>query len=549
MTREDALSYIEAAARATGLPLAEPHRAGAAEVLVRLSGYAHALETGDGGSASAPSPAESPRGAGDRVPARADAPEGSARARPGGGSEWTERPARRPDAIGPRPAAVPRGALHGPPVSVRGIAAAVREGRVSAARLAEEALARARADRCNAFTRLFEARARRDAAAVDARVAAGEDPGPLAGVPFAVKDLFDVAGEVTLAGSRALAGDPPARADAALVAAVAAAGGVLIGATGMDELAYGFTSENGHDGAVLNPHDPARTAGGSSGGSAAAVAAGIVPIALGTDTNGSIRVPASLCGVCGWKPGFGRLDRSGAHPFVASLDHVGLFAADVEDMTHAFAALGGAAPSAPARVAVLAGHFAGHAAPEAAAAVAEAAGILGAERTVALPLAARARAAAFVVTAAEGGRLHRRRLAALAHRFDPAVRDRLIAGALLPAGWLLAAQEVRAAFTAQALAAFEEADVLIAPATPAPAPRLDGGTVGGEPARTGLGLFTQPLTLTGVPIAVVPWGGAALPIGVQIAAAPGREDHALGAALALERAGFSDARGREARHA
>jgi len=149
---------------------------------------------------------------------------------------------------------------------------------------------------------------------------------PLAGVPYAVKNLFDVQGLTTLAGSRINRDRPPAKQDAVLVARMRAAGAVLLGALNMDEYAYGFTTENTHYGPTRNPHDPSRTAGGSSGGSAAAVAAGLVPIALGSDTNGSIRVPSSLCGIFGLKPTYGRLSRSGTYPFVASLDHLGPFA-------------------------------------------------------------------------------------------------------------------------------------------------------------------------------------------------------------------------------
>src|SRR5439155_22146773 len=131
-----------------------------------------------------------------------------------------------------------------------------------------------------------------DCRAVDAASARGEDPGPLAGVPFAVKNLFDVEGLVTIAGSKINRGRSPATADATVVRRLAGAGAILVGALNMDEYAYGSTTENTHYGAVHNPHDPDRVAGGSSGGSGAAVAGGLVPLALGSDTNGSIRVPA-----------------------------------------------------------------------------------------------------------------------------------------------------------------------------------------------------------------------------------------------------------------
>jgi Asp-tRNA(Asn)/Glu-tRNA(Gln) amidotransferase A subunit family amidase len=149
-------------------------------------------------------------------------------------------------------------------------------------------------------------------------------------VPYAVKNLFDIEGEVTLAGSRVNRDHAPASSDAFLVQRLQAAGAVLVGSLNMDEYAYGFTTENTHYGPCRNPHDLTRIAGGSSGGSGAAVAAGQVPVALGSDTNGSIRVPSSLCGVWGLKPTFGRLSRRGSYPFVHSVDHLGPFADSVE---------------------------------------------------------------------------------------------------------------------------------------------------------------------------------------------------------------------------
>lgn len=172
---------------------------------------------------------------------------------------------------------------------------------------------------------------------------AGGDTGalPLLGVPFAVKNLFDVQGLCTRAGSKIECDAPPAARDALLVRRLEAAGAILVGTLNMDEYAYGFTSENTHYGPVHNPHDLGRTAGGSSGGSGAALAAGQVPLTLGSDTNGSIRVPASLCGVFGLKPTYGRLPRSGSYPFVASLDVLGPLARGVADLALAYDAMQG----------------------------------------------------------------------------------------------------------------------------------------------------------------------------------------------------------------
>ena len=217
-------------------------------------------------------------------------------------------------------------------------------GQASAAQLLEQCIARIDASdaRVNAFTERALSRALAEANAIDARRAKGESSetlGPLAGVPYAVKNLFDVEGVTTLAGSKVNRTNAVATSDAFLVNQMKAAGAVLVGTLNMDEYAYGFTTENTHYGATHNPHDLSRIAGGSSGGSGAAVAAGQVPITLGSDTNGSIRVPASLCGVWGLKPTFGRLSRRGTYPFVYSIDHLGPMASTLGGLALAYDAL------------------------------------------------------------------------------------------------------------------------------------------------------------------------------------------------------------------
>lgn len=451
-------------------------------------------------------------------------------------------------------------------------AAAIRAGKLAARDVAERALEEigAQDPALNAFTAVTAGRLRAEAAAVDAAVAAGRDPGPLAGVPFAAKNLYDLAGITTLAGSAIERGRPAAARDAFLVRRLRAAGAVCAGALNMDEYAFGFTTENSHHGPTRNPHDAVRIAGGSSGGSAAAVAAGMVPLSLGTDTNGSIRVPASLCGIYGLKPTYGRLSRAGAYLFVPSLDHVGPFAGDVADLALAYDALQGedlddpvqrwhgAAPVSPVlaegiaglRIAVAGGHFARGGLPEAFAAVEIAARALGAKRRVELPEAARGRASAFLVTMAEGGNLHMPDLRTRPGDFDPLTRDRFLAGALLPAQWLVQAQRVRAAFRAAVLPLFDEVDVILTPATPFAATPIgqDMVEIEGErvPLRSALGAFTQPISCIGLPAIAVPLAepGAAgtpggLPIGVQLVAAPWREDQLFRVAAALERAGIA----------
>ncbi len=450
-------------------------------------------------------------------------------------------------------------------------AQAIAAGRLSAGEALQACIARIEATepRINAFTGTrFEA-AREDAARIDTQRARGEPLGPLAGVPFAVKNLFDIAGEVTLAGSKVNRSNPPAREDAVLVQRLRAAGAVLVGSLNMDEYAYGFTTENSHYGPTHNPHRAGHSAGGSSGGSGAAVAAGQVPLALGSDTNGSIRVPSSFCGVWGLKPTFGRLSRRGSYPFVANIDHLGPFADDLAGLALAYDALQGPDPLDPGcfatavqptrhrldqgaqglRIAVLGGYFAEFAGEAARGAVAQAATALGARDTVLWPDAAEARAAAFITTASEGGALHLQRLRERMDDFEPLSVDRFIAGALQPAAWYVRAQRFRRAYRDKVNALFQRWDVLIAPATPVAAPALGSEwiEVNGQrlPCRPSIGLLTQPISFAGCPVVAAPlWpaGTDGLPIGVQLIAAPWREDLALRAGHALERAGVAAVR-------
>ena len=449
------------------------------------------------------------------------------------------------------------------------IAAAVASGAVTARALVDDALGRIAALNpvLNAFTDVVAERARHTADALDARRAGGQPVAPLAGVPFAVKNLVDVAGLATRAGSKINRDRPPALADAPVVRRLEAAGAVLVGALNMGEFAYDFTGENIHDGPSRNPHDTGHMSGGSSGGSGVAVGAGLVPLALGSDTNGSIRVPAALCGVFGLKATFGRISRAGTFPFVASLDHIGPLARSVGDLVAAYDAIQGPDAGDPAaslhpaepvlpqleagtkglRIAVAGGYFAHQAEPDALAAVARVAKALDANRIVELPEAARARAAAYIITAAEGAALHLDRLRSRPGDFDPAVRDRLMAGATIPAAWVLRAQRFRRWFQGAAAKLFESVDVLIAPATPCRAPRLgqttftlDGKTL---PVRPNLGLFTQPLSFIGLPVVAAPvWLDDGLPLGVQIVAPAWHEARALCVARALEREGVVRAR-------
>jgi 1-carboxybiuret hydrolase len=447
------------------------------------------------------------------------------------------------------------------------IAKAVGKGDATARVTAETALSRIvrHNEALGAFTDVTADRAMARAAAVDEQIAAGGKPPPLAGVPFAVKNLYDIKDVVTRAGSKINRQNPPAKADASVVKRLEAAGAVLIGATNMDEYAYGFTGENAHDGPSRNPHDLERMTGGSSGGAAAAVAAGLVPFALGTDTNGSIRVPAALCGLFGLKPTYGRLSRARTFPFVASLDHIGVVSRSARDLALAYDAMQGfddddptqtKRPNEPTearlrnpipgvRIGVATGYFSGDV--EVQACVGHIAKALDAARMVTIADAQAARAAAFLVTMAEGAALHLDRLRTRADDFDPEVRDRLIAGAMLPAAWVQKAQKLRRAFRDKVLPLFEDVDAILAPTVPIHAPRLGQKTakLGGIelPVRPHLGIFTQPISFIGLPVVSVPvWlKQSPLPMGVQIIAAPWREDICLRIAHQLETAGVVSA--------
>jgi AtzE family amidohydrolase len=443
------------------------------------------------------------------------------------------------------------------------IAQAVASKKISALSVTEAALARIATHDpvLNAFTDVTAERARAKASAVDAAIAAGQTVGPLAGVPFAVKNLFDVQGLSTRAGSKINRDRPPSPRDATLIERMEASGAVLLGALNMGEYAYDFTGENVHDGASRNPHDTTRMTGGSSGGSGGAVGGGLVPLALGSDTNGSIRVPSSFCGIFGLKPTYGRLSRGRSFPFVASFDHLGPFARSVEDLALAYDAMQGpdaddAACSTRAiepvtallaqdigglRIATAGGYFQKNLFPEAREAVALVIKALGVTREVELPEAARARAAAYVISTSEGASLHLDRLRTRPHDFDPATRDRLLAGAMVPASLVDRAQKFRRWYRAQVLELFKTVDVIIAPATPCVAPKLgqvmfelDGVEL---PVRANIGIHTQPISFIGLPVVAVPVPLDPMPIGVQIIAAPWREDIALRVAYALQQAG------------
>lgn len=441
------------------------------------------------------------------------------------------------------------------------LATAVRSGEITAKTVCQKVLQdiEQRNSQLNCFTEVLAESAIATAEQIDAQIAQGNDPGPLAGVPFGVKNLFDIAGLTTLAGSKINQDHPPATQDATAITRLKHAGAILVGTLNMDEYAYGFVTENAHYGATPNPHDLTRISGGSSGGSAAAVADDFVPLSLGTDTNGSIRVPAALCGVFGLKPTYGRISRTGVYPFASSLDHVGPFARSVRDIAIAYDILQGSDHTDPVcttrppeptfptlnqgieglKIAIATGYFAKGAEPEALAAVEQVAKTLGVTATLKIPNADQARAAAYIITASEGGNLHLENLRSRPQDFDPATRDRLMAGALIPGTWYNHAQRFRRWYQEQVLKLFQTVDIILAPTTPCVAPKLgqEKMIIAGEEVliRPNLGLYTQPLSFIGLPVLSVPVHRPnALPLGVQIIAAPYNEALILRVAKGLE---------------
>jgi aspartyl-tRNA(Asn)/glutamyl-tRNA(Gln) amidotransferase subunit A len=420
-------------------------------------------------------------------------------------------------------------AAHG---GAAGLAEAVRGGTVDAGAPAAAARAEiARRPRLHAFTQLTSRTA-----------VAGA--GPLSGLPLAVKDNIDVAGTVTSLG-RPLAGQPLATADAPAVARLVGAGAVVVGKTNLPEFATSAVTANATFGDTLNPWDPARSPGGSSGGSGAAVAAGLAVAALATDTAGSAVIPAALTGVWGLRPAHGTVPLTGVAPLSPSLDTVGLIAVDAGALALHHAVLTGypaesdRGPGTPLRglrVAVLGGWFA-DADADVAVTTAQFAGRLAAQgarpHPALLPGAERAFAAARVIYAAETAQSIAR-LAPPGPRYAASVERRRVtrhAGAEVSA-----ARNARQPWLREIAALFSAADVLLCPVTPMTAPPLDAG----EDTVSRLVRLTYPFCFAGLPLVSVPAGWpAGLPAGVMLAGPPGGDRGLLRIAAAIERAGVA----------
>jgi aspartyl-tRNA(Asn)/glutamyl-tRNA(Gln) amidotransferase subunit A len=447
------------------------------------------------------------------------------------------------------------------------IAASVRAGERSARSVIDEHLAAidARDGELHAFNLVTHDEARAAADAVDARVAAGEDPGPLAGVPIALKDNLCTTGIPTTCSSRILEGWRPPY-DATVVQRLAAAGAVSVGKTNLDEFAMGSSTENSAFGPSRNPHDPSKVPGGSSGGSAVAVAAGFSALALGSDTGGSIRQPAALCGVVGMKPTYGRVSRYGLVAFASSLDQIGPFAATVADAAALYEVIAGHDPadstSIPEAVPPVLAHLDDGIdglrvgvvkelldiegiAPEVAARASAAADALDAAgakvEEVSVPAVIYGLSAYYLIAPAEAssnlarydgvryglrvdapttGEMYDRTRTA---GFGAEVERRIMLGTYaLSAGYYDAyygkAQKVRTLIIRDFQAAYERFDVLLSPTSPTTAFELGAKA---DPLAMYLNdVCTIPSNLAGHPAVSVPFGTGSdgLPVGVQVMA-------------------------------
>ena len=438
------------------------------------------------------------------------------------------------------------------------IGTALRSKKTSVRELTEETLRRVgdANPHLNAFITVTEAAARARAVALDDELARGIDRGPLHGIPIAHKDNIFTRGVHTTGGSKIFADFVPGY-DAAIVSQLNDAGANVIGKTGLHEFAYGITSNNPHFGAIRNPWDPERIPGGSSGGSAAAVAAGLVPFATGTDTGGSIRIPASFCGVVGLKPTYERVSRKGVMPLGLTLDHAGVLARTVRDVALAFSLIAkhssGYGPAAHAghhgmslggmRIGVPDNFFVERIAPDVMLsfrAAVQTAAALGAHVTeIKLPDVEAINVVGRIVQLSEVSAL----LARYLDRRDELGRDIQVLveqGRLIPAIDYLNAQRVRTVLARDFSKIWKHLDCLMTPATPMTAPKIGEMNVAigtfTEEVRSAATRLTRPFNVLGWPALALPCGfsDAGLPIGLQVVAPPQQEDTLLQAGAALE---------------
>lgn len=446
------------------------------------------------------------------------------------------------------------------------LAGRIRSRELSSVEIVEDLLARL--DRCrnlNAFITVTADVARAQARDSDREIAAGRYRGPLHGIPVTLKDLIDTRGIRTTCGSRILAEHVPSQ-DATVTIRLREAGAVLLGKAALHEFAYGVTTNNPHFGATRNPWDPERIPGGSSGGSGAAVAAGLGPVSLGTDTGGSIRIPGALCGVVGLKPTFGRVSRHGVFPLAWSLDHVGPLTRTVEDAALVLQAIAGPDPRDPATL--------GHALPDFTDALRhpvaglhvgvasdayhremtedvhttfqEALRVLGTLgihlEDVAPPRSAETAIAQTTIIMSEAASVHERWLRERPEDYGPEVRARLRRGQFITATQYLRAQKVRTLLAHEVGDLLRPYAALVLPTTPCVAPLITQDTVvigdHTSDVRSVLTRMTRFANFTGLPAITVPCGFGAgnMPVGLQIVGRPMDEATVLAIARAYEQA-------------
>jgi aspartyl-tRNA(Asn)/glutamyl-tRNA(Gln) amidotransferase subunit A len=439
------------------------------------------------------------------------------------------------------------------PVTIEGFAQGLRGRRFSAAEFVDDLLRRIAADnpRLNAFILVTADMARQQARQADRELQLGRDRGPLHGVPISVKDLFDVAGTPTTAASRVRDGHI-ASADAPSIRRVREAGAVIIGKTNLHEFAFGTTNDDSAYGPARNPHDPARSPGGSSGGSAASVAAGLALASIGSDTGGSIRIPAAACGIVGLKPTFGEVSLDGAIPLSRALDHAGPLVLSVADAALMFGALSGGQVSKPLapqpiaelRFAVLREYFCDVLDDEVRARFDEAidsiraAGATVTERRIDhAPLTA---PAYMHITFGDAAAYHAATIEAVPHLYTQGVRQRLELARYVLAEDYVRALDIREALKREVDAALEGETTLVLPTLPIPAPTIGASSVDirgeSQPVRALMLRLTQLFNLTGHPAISIPCGrtSAGLPCGLQLVGATGRSKDLLAVASAVE---------------
>ena len=427
----------------------------------------------------------------------------------------------------------------------------LRARETSAAEITDECLRRIESDnpRLNAFILVMADDARQQAREADRAIAAGRDRGPLHGVPISVKDLLDIRGTATTAASRVREGHVAER-DAPAIVRMREAGAVLIGKTNLHEFAFGTTNEDSAFGPARNPHDPLRSPGGSSGGSAVSVATGMALATLGTDTGGSIRIPAAACGIVGLKPGAGEVSTEAVVPLSSTLDHVGPLTRDVTDAWHVYHALLGRTSERPLsarpdglRLGVPRKYFCDVLDDEVRARFEAALDALRKNGAtideVTIPHADHIVPAYLHIVLSEAAAYHAATLDTVPERYTKPVRLRLEMGRGILAEDYVRARAGREVLRREVDAALAGRDALALPTLPIPAPPIGASTVRvgrkDEPVRNLMLRLTQLFNLSGHPAISLPAGltSGGLPCGLQLVGA--QTDELLSVALAAER--------------